>query len=472
MTETVRGAIYARISSDAEGFGLGVQRQTDDCRSAALKRGWKVETIYTDNDVSATRSKVRPEYQRMLADIAAGRITGVIVWDVDRLTRTPRELEDIIDLADRQGLSLASVGGEIDLSTPQGRMTARIKGTVARHETEQQSRRLRRKFQERAEAGKPHSFAAYGYRRINEFDDRGHRVNTRDELDQEQAAIVRQAARLLLAGQSLRAVTTELNTQGALSPRGKPWASATLKQIMVRDRNAGLRTHRGEIIGKGQWPPIYDEGTHDRVVALLTDPSRRTNKGTARKHLLTGLARCGLCAGPMVVNIGRVTADGRQPSAYTCQQCTRIRRKQSAVDEVVEGVMIARLTKPDALSVLAAGDPEEAERAAAEMAALGARLELAADEYAEGNLTGPQLKRITANLRPKIEGLKSVVSSHSPAPGLLDLVGDKALERWHLAPLEVKRTVIDLLATVTIMPTGSGKRFDPELIKIEWKANG
>ena len=62
-----------------------------------------------------------------------------------RLTRTPRELEDVIDQADRLGLKLASVGGDIDLATEQGRMMARMKGTVARYEVEQQARRLKAK---------------------------------------------------------------------------------------------------------------------------------------------------------------------------------------------------------------------------------------------------------------------------------------------------------------------------------------
>ncbi len=108
--KSVAAGVYARISSDEEDDRLGVTRQVDDCTAEARRRKWRIVDTYIDNDVSATRSKVRPEYRRMLADITAGRINGLIVWDVDRLTRTPRELEDIIDLADRNGLSLASVG--------------------------------------------------------------------------------------------------------------------------------------------------------------------------------------------------------------------------------------------------------------------------------------------------------------------------------------------------------------------------
>ncbi|MBA2549620.1 MAG: recombinase family protein, partial [Nocardioidaceae bacterium] len=160
----IRAAIYARISSD-DGSALGVGRQVQDCTREAERRGWTVAETFVDNDVSASTGRKRPEYERMVKALQGGEYAALVVWDVDRLTRTPAELEDFISLADVRSVALASVGGEIDLGTPQGRLTARIKGSVARHEVEQSSRRLRRKFLERAEQGKPHGQVAYGYQR-------------------------------------------------------------------------------------------------------------------------------------------------------------------------------------------------------------------------------------------------------------------------------------------------------------------
>ena len=404
----------------------------------------------------------------MLADAAAGRITGLIVWDVDRLTRTPRELEDVIDLADRVGLALASVGGEIDLATPQGRMTARIKGTVARHETEQMSRRIRRAFDERATAGKPHSFTAYGYRR----------TNGKDELEPAEARVIRETATRLLAGQTMRSIVARLNADGALSPRGIAWSSTALRQVMLRERNVGLRRHRGQVIGAGDWPAIYAEDVHYRLVALLTDPNRRTNKGAARRHLLAGIARCGRpdCDGTMIVNPGRAQtlksgSQKRQPPAYVCKTCTRVRRKQSAVDELVEGMIIARLARPDALAALASGDPAEAERARDSIAALEARLEVAADGYSEGTITGPQLKRITAKLAPQIAKERAVLNASAGMPGVAAMAGPDAEKRWRAAPLDVKRAVIETLCTVTILPIGPGRGFDPDSVRIAWRTS-
>jgi DNA invertase Pin-like site-specific DNA recombinase len=72
-------AIYARISSDAEGTGLGVARQVEDCDRLAERLGWAVAEVYADNDISAYSGKRRPAYERMLADLRDGLRDGVLV---------------------------------------------------------------------------------------------------------------------------------------------------------------------------------------------------------------------------------------------------------------------------------------------------------------------------------------------------------------------------------------------------------
>jgi site-specific DNA recombinase len=467
-TEATYAAIYARISKD-DGTALGVARQIEDCTREAERRGWTIAQVYTDNDVSASTTRPRPEFQRMMREVDAGRLRAIVVWDPDRLSRSPRENEDLIDRADRHGLQLANVGGDMDLSTVHGRLTFRIKGSVARAEVEQQSRRLKRKFDERATNGLPHGKVAFGYRRLVEYDEHGRRLGSRDVIDPEQAEVIRETARRLLTGQSLRSVVKHLNDSGATSPGGKPWSSTTLRQVMLRDRNAGLRRHRGSVFGQGAWDPIYDEGTHQRVVALLTVPCRKTNKGGTIKHLLTGLARCGLCGGGMRATPAAVHNGKHMPPRYQCRDCYRVARKQSSVDDVVVRIVVNRLSEPDALMALATGQPERAAELRRLIEEAGARLELAADDFADGALSGDQLRRITAKLRPQIEAWKAEQAACAPREGLLELVGPDAAELWAAAPLDVRRAVIDMLMTVTILPSGSGQSFDRDQIRVTWR---
>src|SRR5215211_379292 len=122
MLPEVRAAIYCRISRARDGSMLGVDRQEPPCRQLAERLGWTVAQVYVDNDLSAYSGRRRPEYERILADVRAGRLDAILAWHADRLTRQPLENEGLINLAERYGTKLATVTGEPDLSTPSGRL--------------------------------------------------------------------------------------------------------------------------------------------------------------------------------------------------------------------------------------------------------------------------------------------------------------------------------------------------------------
>lgn len=461
-------AIYARISSD-DGSALGVQRQIEDCTQMAAKGGWTVAETFVDNDVSASTGKVRPQYEALISAIRSGSIDALIVWDVDRLTRTPSELEQFIGLADAHGIDLASVGGEVDLATPQGRLTARIKGSVARHEVEQSSRRLKRKFLERAEAGKSHGKVAFGYVREPIIDSSGLVTGYVEHLEPEQARVIQDSAKRLLAGETLRSIVTDLNSAGAVTPRGTPWSGTTLRQVLLRERNAGRRVHQGQVIGTGDWPPILDEETFDRLVAMMRDPRRRKNAGGSEiVHLLSGIALCGRCGGKLRGAAAHQSGKKRQPRAYFCSSCYKLRRKAEAVDEVVESVVVARLSKPDAAGLFG-GNPEAVREALDQRATIEARMEIAADQFADGAITGPQLERITAKLKPQLEDARARLRANEPSPEMGEFAGPGAAAAWKSASIARRRAIIETLISVTILPSGAGKAFDPQLVRIEWR---
>jgi site-specific DNA recombinase len=472
----MRAAIYARISQDTDGTALGVTRQQEDCLREAERRGWEVVQRYVDNDVSATRSKVRPEYQRMLADVASGHIGALVVWDIDRLTRTPRELEDVIDLADRYGLALANVGGEVDLSTSDGRMMARIKGTLARREVEQMSKRLKRKFEQKALAGEPHGFSPYGYRRVPITDAAGNVMPgaKRDEIDPEQAAVIREAVKRVLASESLRSIVADFNAREIHGPRAPQWNSTILRQILLRPTNAGMRQHQGKVRGKSTGDAIISENTLNEVTALLTDPSRKSNHvGPGYKYLLSGIARCGLCGGIMRRQIGRTTtskttgATKRQPPSYNCSECFKVRRAQLPVDDMVSELVIRRLSQPDAVDLFTVGDSSQAKESQESLNAIDAKLDIAADQFADDTITGAQLKRITARLRADRERAEAQFRSAQPRTALTTLVGGDVRAKWEAMPIDAQREAVQSLMTVTIKPSGSGRRFDPKDVAIE-----
>ena len=182
---------------------MGVARQESDCRELAARKGWTVADLYVDNDISAADTKRRrPEYERLLEDVKAGVVDGVIAWDLDRLHRRPAELERFFEAADAAGVRyLATVGGDVDLATGDGLLVARIKGAVAADEVAKIKRRVRRKHQELAEAG---AVSGGGGRPFGFEDDR---LTVRES----EAVIVREVMHRALAGESIRSLCTDLN---------------------------------------------------------------------------------------------------------------------------------------------------------------------------------------------------------------------------------------------------------------------
>lgn len=101
------------ISLDREMDGLAIDRQREDCENLAKYRRWEIVETYVDQSISASdRSKKRPAYERMVADYEAGLLEAIVCYDLDRLTRQPRELEDWIDRAEQRGLLLVTANGD------------------------------------------------------------------------------------------------------------------------------------------------------------------------------------------------------------------------------------------------------------------------------------------------------------------------------------------------------------------------
>lgn len=468
-TET-RAAIYARISQDTHETGLGVQRQLKDCRALAKRKGWTVVEEFVDNDVSASKGKPRPAYTDMMAKLNAGVMDALVVWDVDRLTRLPRELEDVVDLAERRGVQLASVGGDTDLATPQGRLTARIKGSVARHETEQHSRRVKAKQAELAERGASVGRIAYGWQRERTFDASGRQTGYRDVLHPEQAQVLREAAAAVLAGDSLASLIRRFNDRGEPAPSGGRWTLVGIRSLLLRERNACRRVHQGRVVGPGDWERLFDDDTHTRLVAILRDPARRTSRSNAVKYLLSGIARCGVCGDPL-----RVLPDYRRSSyfSYICKHGFHVRRQMEPLDDLVSRAVVARLAQPDALVLFQDHDRPDTDQLRSKVAALRAKLDLAADQFSDDVIDAQQFARVSSKLRPQLSTLEAQLRSSSTAPDLHDLAASDIAERWHDLPLARKRKVIGRLIEVHVDPvtrrSGRGE-FDPDSVRITWRA--
>jgi recombinase len=124
------------------------------------------------------------------------------------------------------------------------------------------------------------------------------------------------AAARVLRGESLRSIAMDWNERGVKIVGGGTWQGSMIRRVLMSPRIAGLKEHRGEIVSQAKWPAIIDRATHDRLVGLLGDESRRpANYGRSRVHPLAGLLYCGSCGGHLVTYL-----QPRQGRGYGCRK--------------------------------------------------------------------------------------------------------------------------------------------------------
>lgn len=453
-----RAAVYARQSLDRTGEGAAVDRQVADCQQIADQRGWTIIETITDNDMSASTGKPRPGYQRLLKLMRGGSVDAVIVWHVDRLTRRLVDLEEVIAICEATGVRLATVTGDIDLGTDTGRMLARILASVARGEVERKGVRQRRANEQRATAGHMGwTRRPFGYERRD-----GGIV-----VVEEEAKALEQAAQLVLSGETLAAGVRLLDRRGLTTTAGKPWNVTSLRRALLNPRYAGRVMYNGADVTAGAWPVILPADVQERLGEKLRDVQRRVQQGTTPKFLLSGLARCGRCGEVMFAT--PMKNRGTPYMGYRCPACY-LSRRLDLVDEVVEGVILARLSQPDASSLFV--EDEDVPALRAEAGELRARRDDLAALLADGLLSASAVRERSGDLTRKINDLEDRIGhalGESPLAALADAEDVRAA--WESLSLRSRKQVVELLMTVTILPAGKGVRFDPEQVQVEWRTS-
>lgn len=453
---SLRAAIYARQSLDRSGEGAAVDRQVADCTAVANQRGWEVVETITDNDMSASTGRPRPGYQQLLRLMRARTVDAVVVWHVDRLTRRLVDLEEVISICEATGVRLATVTGDIDLGTDTGRMLARILASVARGEVERKGVRQRRANEQRATAGH------MGWtRRPFGYDRRDGEVVVVDE----EARALERAAELVLAGETLAAAVRMLDARKLTTTAGKPWNVTSLRRALLNPRYAGRVTYNGADVTAGAWPVVLPAETQQRLAEKLRDVQRRVQQGTEAKFLLSGVARCGRCDAVMFATT--MKNRGTPYMGYRCVSCY-LARRLDLVDDLVVTVILDRLARPDAATLFA--DDEDVPALRAECAELRTRRDDLAGLLADGLLSATAVRERSGELTRRINALEDRISQalgESPLAALID--ADDIWATWEALPLRSRKSVVDLLMTVTILPAGKGQRFTPEQVQIDWR---
>jgi DNA invertase Pin-like site-specific DNA recombinase len=452
-------AIYCRISSDRLGEGLGVERQEQLCRRLARERGWIIAEAYVDNDRSAYSGKARPGYRRMLVDIEVGLRDAVLCVDLDRLTRRPAELEAFMELADRQGIALANVSGDTDLSTSDGRFKARIMGAVARQESEKKAERVSREAEQAAARGVPRgSRRPFGYE------------TDRVTIRQDEAALIKDAVERVLCGATLPSIARDWNRRGIATPqRAKHgWSGTAVAEVLRNPRIIGARTYKGQIVAERAWPAIVDRETFERLQAKI----RRTSRpGRPAKRLLSGVARCGLCGAPMwTSNHKRATGS---VARYVCvvgpgrPGCGALSIVAEGLDELITEAVLYRLatkTMARALTRKPKTKPVDAD-----LGRIERDLEDLAADFGAGHISRREWLAARKPLEERLARARRAFDATNGTAALAPFRGTDVRSAWDRLDIDRRRAVLDaLIDRVTIGPSPKPGQFTSDRVDVVW----
>lgn len=455
-----RTGIYSRESKDK---AKSIEDQTAEGEEAAAAQGWTIFRRYTDG-VSASRfgDKPREGWQTLLADLDAGLLDVVIVWEP---SRADRDLETWVTFVSRcraRGVlvHLTGDGDTLDPRNPSHWHRLITGGVDAAMESEKISKRVRRGTARAAAAGKPHGPAPFGYERVIVGEEKtpyGPKP-VKEQRKSADAPIVVEIFERIARSDPLNAIVQDLNARGVRPPMGGRWSRYSVRQMATNVAYLGKRRHQTTREGEaptvtqhdGTWPGMVDAELFYRAQAVLGRPDRHKTKPGRHKWLLSYIstAQCGAQI--------HVTPDNRgRGDRYVCHGDGCVSLAVPPADEVVSRYLCARFLLPD-VRIMLAPDDSAARAARAKAAELRATLEQHYDEAAAKRLSAGGLAAMEARLLPLIAAADKRAQA-AVAPGAvaeLLAAADVGLARvqqtWASLPMAARREVIAALAVPVI----------------------
>ncbi|GIJ51284.1 hypothetical protein Val02_81700 [Virgisporangium aliadipatigenens] len=267
----------------------------------------------------------------------------------------------------------------------------------------------------------------------------------------EQAPVVAEMVRRIAEGEALHAIAADLNARGITMAGGAPWRGPLVRQTVLRPAYIGRRVHHGEDVGDATWEPIVDVDEWHRAEAILRHPNRRS---TTRGSALTHwLTNVPRCGGCTTGRLVAKTqgASGR-PTRYACGACNGVFVHAGRLEDFVQELVLGRLAQPDALAALQPADDPAAREAERTVTKLKERLE---EHYAEarvGRLSARGLAVVEAGLLADIAAAESRARRVVLPAALRDVDPAQVIEKWPTMAAKSRRVYTMALVELVVGP--------------------
>jgi site-specific DNA recombinase len=344
--EVITAVSYGRLSR--KDGGNSVERQRAINQRNADKLGWTIDTVLEEwvpasligRPPSKTSRRYRTKWEELINGLHAGRWNAVIFWMPDRSARHVLIGAELVDACKEAGVTKVNIGGiNYDLTNPLDE--ARYLGEVAQAQIEvaKMAQRIREAKLESAQNGeenrggsRPFGFKGTGKHQVS-------RLRALQEQD-----CVWEAARRVIAGDSIRAIVQDWNKRKIKTATDGEWRTATLRQMLLSPRIAGYRVHRVHRYKNGKrelvsetlypaegWTGILDDKTWRQVREILTDPKRTTTVGGGQpKYELTSFLWCSECDARLRCRLQRYGGKQANSNRYLTYYCQRFHVARSA----------------------------------------------------------------------------------------------------------------------------------------------
>jgi len=458
-----RAALYARQSITREG-SASLDVQVEACREAAARLKLEVVTELVEAPSTSgysNRGRNRPKFGELLDLIRRGEVDCVVAYKTDRLSRGGgpgwAPLVDAFEEAGRDpDRAVATTDGWVS------EFEIGIRSAMDREESKKTSDRMQAVRAREAKEGVPR----IGGRRPYGF--------TRDMSEHvaEEVERIREAADRVLAGESVWSICTDWNKCGVPTVMGKAWTVQTLTTILTSPRIAGFRTHRGQVVGEGQWNRIIDEDRHDALVAALAPRPSKPRKG--RTYPLVGFLVCGKCGGSM-----RSLTRENGGRSYACRKgpgmggCGGIRIQANGLEAYVRDLICGMLADPVTRAAMAELTPASTPGAMSDaLIDLRLRRDRLIDLYTGGDIDRDTFRSRQAKLDDQIHAA-NVQGANGAAPmSTIPSTFAELLAIWDESGIDFQRGLIEVvLEKLTVRPaTSRGRAFDSGRIGVGLRA--
>lgn len=288
--------IWIRVSTEMQVKGESPEHHEKRARLYAEAKGWDVIEVYRLEAISGKSVMEQPETKRMLKDVRAGKISGLIFSKLARLARNTKELLEFAEIFKEHNCDLISLAESIDTSTPAGRLFYTMIAAMATWEREEIAERIAASVPIRAKLGKPLSAqTSLGYKWVNkEF-----------VIDEKEATVRKLMYEIFLKTKRKKATARELNDLGYRTRTGAKFGHTTVARLLQDTAAKGIRkanyttgkNGRG-IKPQDEWvytecPAIVSEELWDQCNAIINEQLSKTNRpGPRGIHLLSGYVSC------------------------------------------------------------------------------------------------------------------------------------------------------------------------------------